>query len=714
MGLGIRNPQPNLVLHQSALAAVSDLNGEIRPECLHGLFAADTRCLSRYRITLDGAPWHLLSRARLGPATALWRFQNPLLGDAAPALLLSLRRRIDSGLHDELVVRNFGAKRLALRLALEVAADFADIFEVKRSAIPKRNVERSVRTDGLRFLYAKGEFSRALDVSAHDPASSLRIDDCGLVFELELDPQDEWRGQVQMKPEAPGCLFGDQGPSETRPGKELTIESDAFLALPVRRGQSDLRALQLQRREGKPLLAAGAPWFLTIFGRDTLMTSLMAGIDGNWMAEGALQALGAMQGTRRDDFRDEEPGKIPHELRCDELTLTGKLPYSPYYGTQDASSLYCLTLWNAWRWSGRKQLLEDYLEHALRAMRWCDEYGDRDGDGLQEYGTRSPMGYRHQGWKDAEDAVVYADGRAADPPLATVELQGYWYAARLALAELLEARGELDRAARERSSAEVLRARVEERYWMPERSFYAFALDADKQHVDAIASNPGHLLWCGLPSASRAAEIGRRLLQDDMHNGWGLRTLSSCNPAYNPLAYQLGSVWPHDTALAAAGLARYGMREQAAVLLHGILRAASCFEEDRLPELFAGVDDGWGFPVPYAHANEPQAWASAAPLLAVHIFLGLVPDAPNGVCHIAPWLPEWLPALCVKHIAIGAGEFSVRAVRRNGRTEVESLDARGIKVVTGDASAPLWGTPPGTAGARGNTEERNVSLVSHT
>jgi glycogen debranching enzyme len=344
------------------------------------------------------------------------------------------------------------------------------------------------------------------------------------------------------------------------------------------------------------------------------VTALIAGIDGSWTAEGALAALKRRQGTQCDDSRDEEPGKILHELRHGELTRRGILPHSPYYGTHDASSLYGLALWNAWRWTGHRCLLEAYLDTAQKALLWCDEFGDRDGDGIQEYATRSRKGYRNQGWKDAGDAIVHADGRQAEPPLATVELQGYLFAARLAMAELLSEQGHMAEAQRLRAAASRLRGIVEERFWLQDQGFYALALDRDKAPVAAISSNPAHLLWCGLPDPQRAMAVARRLLAPDMFSGWGLRTLSSDNPAYNPLSYQLGSVWPHDTALAAAGLWRYGLREEASVLMRAILSAAAAFEEDRLPELFGGIDCECGFPVPYARANAPQAWAAARQL----------------------------------------------------------------------------------------------------
>jgi glycogen debranching enzyme len=315
------------------------------------------------------------------------------------------------------------------------------------------------------------------------------------------------------------------------------------------------------------------------------------------------------------------------------------MPHSPYYGTHDAPALYCLALWQAWRWSGDRGPLERHLPAAEAALSWCDAYGDLDGDGLLEYQTRSSKGYRNQGWKDAGDAIVHAEGRLAEPPLATVELQGYWFAAQLAIAEILEALGRNADADHLRERASSLQRLVEERFWMEEEGTYALALDGQKRQVRSISSNPGHLLWCGLPSAQRANAVAERLMREDMWSGWGIRTLSAQHSAYNAISYQNGSVWPHDSALAAAGFLRYGLRDRFGEVAKGLLDAAAAFPSCRLPELFGGVARADGLPVPYREANCPQVWAAAVPVLIAQLLLGLAPDAPNDRCYVSPWLP---------------------------------------------------------------------------
>ncbi len=370
------------------------------------------------------------------------------------------------------------------------------------------------------------------------------------------------------------------------------------------------------------------------------------------------------------------------------------MPHAAYYGAHDVPSLYCLTLWHAWRWTGDRRLLTTHFSAAQAALQWCDQLGDRDGDGFLEYGTRSSKGYYNQSWKDAGDAIVHEDGALAELPLATVELQGYLFAAYLAMAELHDELSHHTEAMRLRRAAERLRRLVEERFWLEDQGFYAMALDGRKRLVRSISSNPTHLLWCGLPDPRRAARVATRVVQPDLFSGWGLRTLSAQHRAYNPLSYQLGSVWPHDTALAAAGLWRYGHYDEAGQLLQAILEAAGAFEEERLPELFCGVDRSHGLPVPYEEANSPQAWAAVVPMLIVQLFLGLVPDASRRRCFLSPHLPAWLPRLELRDIAIGNGRLDVTISRRGTQTVIDHVNTKDVEMRLEQVEAPLWGVPP--------------------
>ena len=707
MNGGSHVSQPYLILWGSGIPLSCGQDGQVFAEELHGLFAGDTRVLSTYQVRVNGHSWHLLGRSHHGHGSAQWKYQNRPLRDvagevSAGALLLTLRRRVDCALHDDLHLQAFALRAVRLQFTLQLDADFADIFEVKSQSLPPRlAIRRVAQGNRVALSYEKEGFRRGIEIHL-DPSSGQPVFvGTRIVFELQLDPGAEWTCCVEARPEVDGTLLtfaGDPHQPEPNPVPEaqrVSIRTDPLLEEPFTQGCADLHALAIPQAEHPPYIAAGVPWFLTLFGRDSLVPALMAGLDGVWSAKAALSALSSLQATERDDWRDAEPGKLPHEARRGELAMRNAIPFSPaYYGTHDAPALYCLTLWHAWRWTGDDQLLAAHLEAAKAAMRWCDEHGDRDGDGLLEYETRSPKGYRNQSWKDAEDAVVYADGRQADLPLATVELQGYLFAAQVAMAELLAAQGEQAEAERLRQAAHKLRNIVEARYWIEEEGFYAFALDGQKRQVASISSNPGHLLWCGLPAPKRAAALAERLLKPDLFSGWGLRTLSSENPAYNPLSYQRGSVWPHDTLLAAAGLWRYGYYEEASTLIRAILEAARAFEDARLPELFCGLPRAHDLPVPYAQANIPQAWAAAAPILAAQLFLGLLPDAPHGRCFVSPRLPEWLPRLELQGIAIGQGSLDITVTRRGTETVIEQMERKEIEVIEGTVEAPLWGMPP--------------------
>jgi glycogen debranching enzyme len=694
-----------MLLHGKGAALACGQEGELEPGKCHGLFAGDTRVLSTYHFKANGRSWHLLGRTRRGRATVEWAFQNPTLQRARRkipqgTLFFGLRRRLEGALHDDLTIRNYGRKAAHIRLALEVDSDFSDIFEVKgHSPLVRRKIKRQNNRRGLCLSYQRKEFRRALHLAFTPSSSKPKYAGSSVSFDLVLEPGGEWTCCVEAAPEIEEQVIhfaGDPHLEEADAEEDrcrVSLRTDWLLQAPFRRAIDDLHALAIPFKNGSAYLAAGAPWFMTLFGRDSLMAALMSGLDGPWAVEGALIALSEHQAEERDDWRDAEPGKFPHEIRRGELARFRKIPHAAYYGSHDAPALYCLALWQAWRWTGRRELLDAHFEAAKRALAWCERLGDRDGDGLLEYETRSPQGYYNQSWKDSGDAIVDINGALAKPPLATVELQGYFYAARLAMAELHEERGDPAEAKRLRQNAAELRKLVEDRYWLEDEGFYALALDGAKRRLNTISSNPSHLLWCGLCSPERACRVAERLLCPDMYTRWGIRTLSSRNPAYNPLSYQRGSVWPHDSTLAASGLWRYGLFDAADRLLEAVLNAANAFEQYRLPEVFCGFDRDDQFPIPYEMANFPQAWSSAVPVLCAQLFLGIVPDAPRGRCFLSPRLPSYLPKLELRRVPVGEGTLDIVLHSDAGHTAIEALDAYGIEVVVENVPAPLWGMP---------------------
>jgi glycogen debranching enzyme len=413
------------------------------------------------------------------------------------------------------------------------------------------------------------------------------------------------------------------------------------------RSLTDLAALRFYPHvavQDVSLPAAGLPWFMALFGRDSLLTSYEALPYRPELARTTLTTLAARQGTELDDFRDEEPGKILHEVRFGELTATGLRPHSPYYGTADATPLFLVVLDEYERWTGDAELVTTLEPNARAALEWIDRYGDLDGDGYVEYATRNPeTGLVNQCWKDSWNSILYADGRIAEGPIAVCEIQGYVYDAKQRVARLArELWGDAALADRLEAEAQALRERFLEDFWIPERECFALALDGEKRRVDSLCSNMGHLLWSGIVDDARADAVAAHLMDAPLFSGWGVRTMAGTEGGYNPVEYHNGTVWPHENSLIAAGLSRYDHRDAAARIAASVVQAAGFFEH-RLPEVFAGCDRQLTHaPVRYPTASSPQAWAAAAPLLLLTTVLGLVPAADGPRCdpHLPPEFGE--------------------------------------------------------------------------
>jgi glycogen debranching enzyme len=394
-------------------------------------------------------------------------------------------------------------------------------------------------------------------------------------------------------------------------------------------------------------------------------------------ARGALKRLADYQATEHDDYRDAQPGKILHEMRSGELAHFHTIPHTPYYGTADATILYLLVLSETYRWTGDVHLLRQYRKVAEGCLDWIDHYGDLDGDGFQEYQTYSPLGYENVNWKDSGDSVVYADGSQVKQPKGTCELQGYVYDAKVRMAEIFQVLGDQARAQALLQQAETLKRRFQQVYWMEDEGCFAYGQDGHKRLITSIASNTGHCLWSGIADQDQAQRTARRLLQDDMWSGWGIRTLSSKNPAYHPYSYHLGSVWPHDNGIIAAGFKRYGLADEANQVIRAIFGAAEHFQAYRLPEIFAGLKRKGkaDFPALYPPgANIPQAWASGCVFQMLQTILGLRADAPHQRLSVNPTLPEWLSDLQLQHLRVGPCTFTLHFWREGDRSRWEVLE----------------------------------------
>ena len=663
----------------------SDAVGDVPPGSIGGLVHADTRLLSTWVLTINGAPLLPLRSGGVEHYSAAFFLTNPELpGLRANEFGVRRLRSVDSQLRERIELWCFAREPEPIEIRLSVGNDFADLFEIK-DAVRDRSeqITRSHDPDGstLVFTYRNEGFTAQTRVEVSPPADLVDGDD--LVWELEPADDATWSvditvpfeiGPDEVVPVRSG--FGEVAGGQTddataRWFAEIPVlKSDSDLLLHIgEQTAKDLLALRVQTRlEGHSVVlpAAGLPWFLTVFGRDTLITAYQSVAFGQQLARGALLELASLQGTTCNDFTDEEPGKILHEIRQGELTRLGHMPHSPYYGTADATMLWLILLSEYWRWTQDTALVKRLAPNAQAAVAWIDRYGDRDGDGYVEYRTRSPRGLGNQCWRDSADGVQFSDGRIPYLPLATSELQGYVYDAKLRVAELADGPlADPSLAARLRSEATTLKERFNVDFWIDDRGgYYAIALDGDKKRVDSMTSNMGHLLWSGIVSDDRVGLVVRQLMSDAMFSGWGVRTLSTGDRGYNPIGYHVGTVWPHDNSLIAVGLARYGYREEANRIATALIDAAA-FSGYRLPEVFSGYGRSVSrFPVPYPTACSPQAWATAAPMLFIRTMLGL--NAADGALTVDPVVPKEIGGIAISGIPAFGSSWDLEALGRIG------------------------------------------------
>jgi glycogen debranching enzyme len=696
---------PQISIHQGQTVLVSDPDGQITWPSDKGLYFLDTRVISAWAIYANGEPWELLNGGAVDYDNArIYLTNKPFLTEHTTieprTLAMVLSRALAHGLHEDIEITNHGMAPVRFNLEIAVRCDFADIFEVKSQRIVRRGritTEWSEAEQRLRTTYTNQDFVRAVTIRPTRSGSRAVYANGRLSFDIALEPGATWHSCLLYDlsdgdrhfSAPPTCAEEAHQATHRQSSREwvdrvlqIRTSNEEFYRF-YRQGIEDMAALRLPI-EGTDhmvfLPAAGLPWFVAPFGRDSLIVSLQNMLIYPDFARGALDVLGRYQATERDDWRDAEPGKILHEIRYGELAHFKLIPHTPYYGTADATILYLIVLHAAWRATGDRALLEKQLPNAEACLDWIDNYGDRDGDGFQEYETRSSAGYENMAWKDSGDSVSYLDGTLVKGPKALCELQGYVYGAWQRMAEVFDALGKPDRAAALRRKARALFDKFNEVFWDEEAGFYAYTLDGEKKKVMSVASNPGHLLFCGIVPQDRAARVVARLTAPDMDSGWGIRTLSALHPRYNPYSYQNGSVWPHDNAIIAVGFKRYGFHEEANRIARAISGAASYFLSNQLPELYAGIQrEPHNFPVQYIGANVPQAWAAGSPFALMQAILGIRPDAPNGRLYVDPTLPAWLPDLELRGLKLGAHHFDIRFWRDGEATRFE--------VMKGDAHA---------------------------
>ena len=657
-----------LTILEGSTFCISDESGDVG-DVTSGLFAQDTRFLSRLALRVGGVRPLLLSSGRTGHFRAAFYLRNaPVDGIPRDSLSIARQRFIGTGLVEHISIRNETVQSLELEVALEVAADFADIISVKLHDFALGDPEHPpplpppapARSDGtgrkVMIEDPRGDLATRLVLS--EPA---RLDGSTLSFALSLGPHEQWQLSVDVVPALDGEAPPDLLPSEQETAGEV-VQAWTLRVPRVRGGWEtirrsfdrsidDLAALRMRTGQyRRPLFAAGMPWFMTVFGRDTCITSLQTLLLGHELAVGSLEALTELQAAQEDPEIDAEPGKIVHEVRqgrCAEVW------FPRYYGSIDATPLYLVLLAETWRWTDDAALARRLEQPARRALQWIDHYGDRDGDGFVEYAGKAGHGLENQSWKDSGDSQRFRDGRFAEAPIAPVEVQGYVYDAKRGIAEIArEVWRDGALADRLEGEAEELRTRFDESFWVEDGAYYALALDGSRRQVDSPCSNMGHLLWSGIVLPERVRPTVDQLLSEELWSGWGIRTMASGAAAFNPISYHNGTVWPHDSAFAVWGLVRHGFVAEARRIARALFEAAAHFGWS-LPEVFAGyAREEAPFPIAYPTAASPQAWAAGTPVLLVRLLLGIEPDRARErlVTTVEDDLPSWLDGLRVEGI----------------------------------------------------------------
>lgn len=707
-----------VVIKHGNLFFLAPPEGEVPMSRGHGfgLYYHDCRYLNGYELLIGGEhPESLAARSWEG-GRAVFQLTTPDFeapnGRTIPRETVGLKwdRVIDAEqcvLHEQLDIQHFGYEAVDVPLTMRFRSGFEDVFEIRGLLREvKGKLFKPVWKDKcLVFSYEGGDkVRRSLAVHFHPLPTEVKGDT--VKFQISLKPNDIKHIRISLaaaeSEEQPNRLFaqtsvyrdlravaqGLKSSAEQWLKRETEFRSDSLLLNRVmHRSLMDLHTLKTSIG-GDEFFAAGVPWYVTLFGRDCLTTSLQTLAFWSDTPARTLRLLARYQGTRIDDWRDEQPGKILHELRVGELARMNKIPHTPYYGTIDATPLFLILVSQHARWTGDLDLFRELRVPIERALDWIDKYGDAAGDGYVSYLSSTTKALVNQGWKDSGDALVTEDGRFAEPPIALAEVQGYVYMAKMQIADLYERSGDMEYATRLRAEAKALRARFNRDFWIEEEGCYAMALEAGRRPCRVVSSNAGQALWTGIADDDKAGRVVHRLMKPDVFNGWGIRTLSNKERRYNPMGYHLGTVWPHDNSLIAAGFRRYGYDEESARIFVGLLEAAMEFEDYRLPEVFTGFGrEEYGQPVRYPVACHPQAWAAGSIPYLIETLLGLVPDAFNRRLKIVkPFLPDFINQVELRHLKVGRASVNLRIERKRDG----SLEAQ-VGEVTGDLKVEVHG-----------------------
>lgn len=716
---------------QGRAVLATDEEGAIRGLPRHGLFYGETRVLSQYEYTINGKPPQMVAVSNVEQHSWLGYYVFPPPGSkwkrdtgsgemeqvSEQTVEMKVSRTVGLGVHEDIDFMNFSSTPVKFLFEITLDSDFADqaeTFRRKQRGRLRRRWRPGRRGGQLTYDYRNRHhyshqgnrgvayLHRGLIVDIEKADSKVSFRSSKLSFIIDLVPGASWHSCVKFTPVFEGkkmpplydCRQFFEGNNELdrrrtiflNESTQFETEQNPTLARVVDnaliQAKADLASLRLPDMDHGDrgwVMAAGLPIYIALFGRDTLTVAWQAAIASTAMMAGVLYELPKWQGKVENDWRDEQPGRMLHEAHTGPLASLFYNPRTRYYGAATTSSFYPVVLSELWRWTGDKSLVMPLLKPALKGIRWKDEYTDLFGDGFYDYRTLSSQGNKNQGWKDSGDAIVYEDGRQVDTPISTCEEQAFVYVAKIRLSEMFWFMGEPEQAQKMFHEATELRKRFNERFWMPDRKFYALGLDPNRKQIKSISSNPGHLLTCGIVENEFAKPVARRLLRPDMFSGWGVRTLSADHPAFDPYSYHRGSVWPVEHGSFAMGMMRYGLIEELQTIARAVFEATTLFHYNRLPECFSGHarDAEHPFPALYPKANWPQAWSASCLFSILQAMLGLYPFAPMKLLLLDPQLPEWLPEVTLRNLRVGKATTSLRFYRRGKKTHFDVLDKRG-------------------------------------
>lgn len=691
------------VIKDNNLFLLTDQKGDIPKDHPYGLglYKNDTRFLCRFDLKINGEEPILLSSEANKSTENQMVLTNPHMERDGDLILWResieiIRKRFiyEDVLYETVTLKNYYPKALTFTVSLHTDADFADMFIVRgfQSGKVGNRTGQGISNRSIAFHYVGSDkVNRTTSITWDRDASD--VTENGIVtFNLFLDHAKEESITFRVNPIIDGHSAEEYPLKEAYEKLEHStlewnekvtqIETDhKALQKLVDRGISDLRVLLTDIGHGS-FPVAGLPWFGVPFGRDSLIAALQMISFNPEVAKGTLKTMAHYQGTKHDSWRDEQPGKIMHEIRYGELATTNQIPFTPYYGSIDSTPLFLMLLVEYVKWTNDFSIVHELMPNVIEALNWIDQYGDRDGDGLVEYHQESSKGIANQGWKDSGDSIVHRDGEYAETPIALAEVQGYVYQAKSGLAELFDHMGEKQKAFELRSQSRHLKEAFHHAFWMEDVGYYAIALDKNKKQVGTITSNPGHLLLSGILEDQFANSVARVITSESMFSGFGIRTMAEGEAGYNPMSYHDGSIWPHDNSLITLGLSKLGKSFEAQKVMNGMIQAAGHFDYDRLPELFCGYDDSSNQLIKYPVACSPQAWAAGTPLTFIQSILGINPDALKGVITIEPHLIDSMNKLTIHHMRVGEGKLSLSITKDEQGTHVNVLEnSTGMEIV---------------------------------